>query len=76
MARLRTDFDTLVNALAGERGQTLAQMALAWNLRYPAVTSVLVGANSVQQVDDNVAATKHLEFGDDELARIETILAG
>jgi L-glyceraldehyde 3-phosphate reductase len=60
-----------LNAMAQERGQTLAQMALAWALRDPRVTSVLVGASSVAQLDDNLGALEHLEFGDDELARID-----
>ena len=65
-----------LNTLAAERGQSLAQMALAWNLRHPAVTSVLVGASSVRQVEDNVAALERLDLGDEELTRIEEILAG
>ena len=62
--------------LATDRRQTLAQMALAWNLRHQAVTSVLVGASSVGQVEANVAALERPDFSDDELARIEKILAG
>jgi L-glyceraldehyde 3-phosphate reductase len=64
-----------LNAMAAERGQTLAQMALAWNLRHPAVTSVLVGASSVRQVEDNVAALERLDFVAEELDGIEQILA-
>ncbi|HWG85676.1 MAG TPA: aldo/keto reductase [Deinococcales bacterium] len=63
-----------LNALAGERGQTLAQMALAWTLRDPRVTSALIGASSVRQVEDNVAALDNLAFSEEELARIEAIL--
>lgn len=59
-----------LNAIAQERGQTLAQMALAWVLRLPAVTSALIGASSVEQVEQNVAALDNLEFSDDELTRI------
>lgn len=64
-----------LNALAAERGQTLAQMALAWNLRHQAVTSVLVGASNVKQVEKNVAALERLAWREGELARIEEILA-
>ena len=64
-----------LNELAQERGQTLAQMAIAWVLRHPQVTSALVGASSVQQVEDNVAALDNLKFSSDELEKIENILA-
>lgn len=64
-----------LNDLAQARGQTLAQMAIAWVLRHPQVTSALVGASSVQQVEDNVAALDNLEFSREELEQIETILA-
>jgi len=60
-----------LNRLARSRGQSLAQMALAWALRDPRVSSVLVGASSVEQLDDNLAATKNLRFTDDELAKID-----
>jgi L-glyceraldehyde 3-phosphate reductase len=63
-----------LNALAQQRGQSLAQMALAWVLRKPAVTSALIGASSVQQLDDNLAALNNLDFHDDELNQIEEIL--
>jgi L-glyceraldehyde 3-phosphate reductase len=63
-----------LNALAKERGQSLAQMALAWVLRKPAVTSALIGASSVKQLEDNLAALKKLKFSDEELAAIEAIL--
>jgi L-glyceraldehyde 3-phosphate reductase len=65
-----------LNDMAHARGQTLAQMAVAWILRLPAITSVLVGASSVRQVQDNVAALSRLEFSPEELARIDDILAG
>ncbi|GAA3461514.1 L-glyceraldehyde 3-phosphate reductase [Saccharothrix longispora] len=58
-----------LNAVAEGRGQTLAQLAIAWVLRN--VTSALVGASSVRQLEDNVAATARLDFTDDELAEIE-----
>jgi L-glyceraldehyde 3-phosphate reductase len=53
------------------RGQTLAQMALAWTLRDPRVTSTLVGVSSVEQLEANVAALDNLDFADDELAEID-----
>jgi L-glyceraldehyde 3-phosphate reductase len=64
-----------LNEMARGRGQTLAQMAVAWILRHEGMTSVLVGASSVSQVEDNVAALSNLAFSDDELAQIEKILA-
>jgi L-glyceraldehyde 3-phosphate reductase len=60
-----------LNELAGRRGQRLAQMAVAWTLRDPRVTSALLGASSVAQLEDNVAALGRLDFGDDELAEID-----
>lgn len=63
-----------LNAVARERGQTLAQMALAWTVRLPTVTSALIGASSVAQVRENVAALDNLAFSDDELTRIGDVL--
>ncbi|WP_391558477.1 L-glyceraldehyde 3-phosphate reductase [Robertmurraya sp.] len=63
-----------LNALAAERGQSLAQMALAWVLRGGRVTSALIGASKVSQIEDNVAALNHLEFTTEELQQIEDIL--
>ena len=63
-----------LNDLAAQRGQTLAEMALAWLLRDNRVTSVLVGASSVTQLKDNLKALDHLSFSDDELKEIEKIL--
>ena len=63
-----------LNELAKKREQSLAQMALAWVLRQPAVTSALIGASSVKQLEDNLAALNNLKFGDDELEKIEQIL--
>lgn len=60
-----------LNAMATERGQSLAQMALAWGLRDPRVTSVLIGASSVAQLDDSLGALDNLSFTDEELARID-----
>mgnify|MGYP001140079070 CR=1 FL=1 len=64
-----------LNGIARARGQSLAQMALAWLLRGGRVTSVLVGASRVSQIEDSVGALKNLEFSADELARIEAVLA-
>ena len=60
-----------LNELAKTRGQSLAELALAWLLRDDRVTSVLIGASSVAQLDDNLAALDNLSFSDDELARID-----
>ena len=60
-----------LNELATGRGQSLAQMALAWVLRDPRVTSALIGASSVEQLEANVAALDRLDFSDDELAEID-----
>ncbi len=64
-----------LNGIAGDRGQSLAQMAVAWVLRQPEVTSALVGASSVAQLEDNVAALDRLDFSDDERSAIDGILA-
>jgi len=58
-------------AIAGRRGQSLAQMAVAWTLRDPRVTSALIGASSVEQLEQNVAALDNIEFSDDELTEID-----
>jgi L-glyceraldehyde 3-phosphate reductase len=60
-----------LNRMAQERGQSLAQMALAWTLRDERVTSALIGASSVQQLDENLAALENLEFSDEELTQID-----
>ena len=60
-----------LNEIAASRGQSLAQMALAWVLRDPRVTSALIGASSVEQLEANVAALDRLDFSDDELAEID-----
>ncbi|MFI8435560.1 aldo/keto reductase [Streptomyces sp. NPDC079020] len=65
-----------LDALARERGQSLAQLALAWVLRGGRVTSAVVGASSVTQLENSVAAVRNLEFGEEELARIEELLRG
>jgi L-glyceraldehyde 3-phosphate reductase len=63
-----------LNEIANHRGQTLAQMALAWLLKDPRVTTVLIGASSVKQLDDNLACLENRTFGNDELTAIEAIL--
>ena len=64
-----------LDGLARKRGQSLAQMALAWVLRQPAVTSALIGASKVSQIEDNLGALKNLPFAADEIAAIDRILA-
>ena len=64
-----------LNQLAEERGQTLAQMAIAWILRRPEVTTVLVGSSRVSQLDDSLAALECTGFSEDELKKIDEILA-
>ncbi|MDR3099766.1 MAG: aldo/keto reductase, partial [Paraburkholderia sp.] len=60
-----------LNELAQRRGQSLAQMAIAWTLRGGRVTSALIGASRAEQVRENVAALKNLEFSQEELAEID-----
>ncbi|MFF4783177.1 L-glyceraldehyde 3-phosphate reductase [Streptomyces griseorubiginosus] len=71
VARLRA-----LNDLAKDRGQTLAQLALAWVLRGGRVTSALVGASSPKQIEDSVGTIAHLDFEAEELARIDAIVKG
>jgi L-glyceraldehyde 3-phosphate reductase len=66
LARVRS-----LDAIARARGQTLAQMAIAWVLRDHRVTSALIGASSVRQLEDNVAAVQRLAFSAEELAEID-----
>jgi L-glyceraldehyde 3-phosphate reductase len=63
-----------LNDVAATRGQSLAQMALAWILRLPEITSALIGASKVTQIEENVKALEKLEFSAEELQRIEDIL--
>jgi L-glyceraldehyde 3-phosphate reductase len=67
----RLDRVRALNDIAAARGQSLAQLALAWALRDPRMTSLVIGASSVAQLDDNIAALDRLELTDDELADIE-----
>ena len=63
-----------LNSLAQARGQSLAQMALAWALRLPAVTSALIGASSTAQLEENIKALEHLAFSDEETGQIDQLL--
>jgi L-glyceraldehyde 3-phosphate reductase len=63
-----------LNELAVQRGQSLAQMALAWVLRDGRMTSALIGASRVEQIEQNVAALANLSFTPEELARIDAIV--
>jgi L-glyceraldehyde 3-phosphate reductase len=67
----RLDRVRALNDVAGRRGQSLAQLALAWALRDPRVTSLVIGASSVVQLDANVAALQRLEISDEELVEID-----
>jgi L-glyceraldehyde 3-phosphate reductase len=69
LARIRA-----LQSIAVQRGQTLAEMAVAWVLRDPRVTSALVGASKVSQLDDNVAALRNLKFTPEELRAIDAAL--
>jgi L-glyceraldehyde 3-phosphate reductase len=66
LARIRA-----LNEIAESRGQSLAQLALAWALRDPRVTSLVIGASSVRQLEENVAALDSMDFSDDELTAID-----
>lgn len=65
-----------LNDLAKKRGQTLTEMALAWNLRLPEITSVLIGASRISQIEDALNSLKNLDFTSEELAKIDSILKG
>jgi L-glyceraldehyde 3-phosphate reductase len=69
LARVRA-----LNDLATKRGQTLAQMALAWVLRDPRITSVIIGASKIEQIDQNISAIKNLEFTESEMRQIDAVL--
>ena len=63
-----------LNGLAAERGQTMAEMALAWALRDKRVTSLIVGARNVAQLQDNLKALENTSFSQEQLGRIDGIL--
>ena len=71
----RIDRVAKLNELAQARGQSMAQLAIAWVLRQPAMTSAIVGASRPDQIESSVAALANLDFSDDELRSIDTILA-
>ncbi len=64
-----------LNAIAAERGQSLAQMALCWNLSFDPVASVLIGASQAGQIAENVKALDHPDFSDEELARVQAVMS-
>lgn len=79
-ATQREDIDALrgslqeLNEVARARGQTLPQLALAWSLRYADVTTALIGASEIDQIEENVKALENVAFSDEELGRIDGIL--
>lgn len=70
----KLDIIEALNNIAKKRSQTVSQLALAWNLRHKNMTSVLIGARTVNQLDENVNVIKNLSFADEELNKIEEIL--
>jgi L-glyceraldehyde 3-phosphate reductase len=64
-----------LGVIAEGRGQSLAQLAIAWVLRHPGMTSALIGASRVEQIEDAVGALQRLDFSAEEFARIDAILA-
>lgn len=67
---------TRLNEIAKQRGQSLAQMALTWLLKDKRITTVLIGASSVEQLDNNIDAMNNLDYTQDELSAIEAVLRG
>lgn len=65
-----------LDAIAQRRGQSLSQMALAWNLRNPQMTSLIIGASKVQQIEENLKAQENMQFSQEELEEIDKILLG
>ena len=65
-----------LSEVAKTRGQTLPQMAIAWTLRWPEVTTALIGASEIEQIEENVKALENLAFSPEELQRIDAILSG
>jgi L-glyceraldehyde 3-phosphate reductase len=66
---------TALNGIAKDRGQSLAQLALAWTLRHASMTSTLIGASRIAQLEENLGALRKLHFEAAELAQIDQILA-
>ncbi len=75
LAQQKLDKVVQLNGIAKARGQNMAQLALAWTLRHPGMTSALIGASRPEQIADAVAALDNLDFSTDELTRIDAILA-
>ena len=75
LAQQKLDKVVKLNNIARERGQNMAQLAIAWNLRHPEMTSALIGASKSAQIDDAVAALENLSLSQEELDRIEAILS-
>ena len=75
LAQQKLDKVARLNGIAKARGQNMAQLALAWTLRHPGMTSALIGASRPEQIADAVAALDNLDFSADELTRIDAILA-
>lgn len=63
-----------LNELAKKRGQSLTQMVIAWNLRNPQITSLIIGASKLSQIEENVEAQRNMSFTEEELAKIDSIL--
>ena len=74
VTQLRVNKAKRLNEIASERGQSLAQMAIAWLLKDPRITSVLVGVHSVDQLNDNLKTLNNLNFSEEELRKIDNIL--
>lgn len=74
LAQDKIDKVIKLNDIANERGQNMAQLAIAWSLRHPEMTSALIGASKPEQLNDAVAVLNNLDISDAELARIEAIL--
>ncbi len=75
LAQQKLDKVVKLNNIARERGQNMAQLAIAWNLRHPEMTSALIGASKSAQINDAVAALENLSLSQEELDRIEAILS-
>lgn len=76
VSRERVEKVRVLNEMAQARGQSMAQMAVAWILRHPQMTSALIGASKVRHIEEAVAALDNLLFTEEEITRIDAILAG
>jgi len=75
MSRQTMEVIRSLDEIAGRRDQSLAQMAIAWILRRPEITSVLIGASRVEQIKENCDALKNCVFSDDEIGQIDQLTA-